>query len=95
MATYNNVATAKHATLVASTVDTVNFASAAPAYEITNLSTSADMYARTDGTSPTVAGDDTTIVRAGDSVTLRGARSSQVRLISSGTPEYHLEQLSA
>ena len=49
----------KHATLVANTADTVIFSSRPKSVALENLSTTAVIFYRLDGTSPTVARDDT------------------------------------
>jgi hypothetical protein len=92
VATYNAIAKAKHATLVAATVDTVNFVASSQFYEVVNLS-AADIYVNLDGTEPVVAGDDSLVVRAGEAATLYVAQgSSQVKLKSASGAEYHVAQ---
>lgn len=59
MATHTAVRRSKHATLVASTVDTVPFSSKPKTVEVRNLDSTAVIFFRTDGTAPTVSGDDT------------------------------------
>jgi predicted dehydrogenase len=54
MATYTAVRRSKHATLVASTVDTVPFSSKPKTIEVRNLDSTAVIFFRTDGTAPTV-----------------------------------------
>lgn len=93
---YNGVVTSKHATLTAGdgNHDVVNFTSSYYRFEIVNLG-SVDIYVRSDGTAPTVGGDGTEIVRAGEAVTHQTAgryASSQVMLVSAGTPTYHLRR---
>lgn len=94
--TYNDVVASKHATLVAGdgNHDIVNFTSAYYRFEIVNLG-SDDIYIRSDGTAPTVGGDETELVRAGDAVlhqTNGGHASSQVMLVSVGASTYHLRR---
>ncbi len=93
MANYS-VNRAKHATLVAATVDTVSFVSATAEVEVVNRGTD-DIYYTVDGSTPTVGGDDTYIVRGGEAV---GAPKNfvnplvaQVKLMSSGSPAYSVE----
>jgi hypothetical protein len=88
----------KDATLVAATVDTLTFDKTGVFYEIVNRSTTADIFVRFDGTNPVVAdgagaADGCTIVRAGESIRRQVARTAVVKLISSGTPAYIVEQL--
>lgn len=87
----HSVAAAKHATLSASTVDTVTIGSSDvdTAY-VVNIDGAAIIYATGDGTAPTVAGDDIPVVVPA----LAGAYAvvdvvgSAVKLISAGTPKY-------
>lgn len=87
----HSVTTSKHATLVASTVDTVTLGSSDvdTAY-VVNIDGAAIIYATGDGTTPTVAGDDIPVVIPA----LAGAYAvvdvvgSAVKLISAGTPKY-------
>ena len=53
MATHTAVRRSKHATLVASTVDTVPFGSKPKTVEVRNLDSTAVIFFRTDGTAPT------------------------------------------
>lgn len=88
----STVTTAKHATLSASTVDTVTFSDNVQAIEVVNRSGSAEIFFRLDGTSPTVAGDECYVLPAAAGAALRlgsqGEGTDQVKLISSGTPTY-------
>jgi hypothetical protein len=91
MATYN-VARAKHATLAASTKDTVNFSSTGGALRVRNRSTSGDIYFTFDGPDPTIGGDDCYFVGPGENVVIEGAQPIPgIELISSGTPAYSAE----
>jgi len=89
MASYT-VVRSKHATLTANVVDTVSFAQEIDinGLEIVNLGTT-DIYVGLDGNTPTVAGDETLLVRAGESLYID--EGSAVKLISSGAAEYHVE----
>lgn len=91
MASYS-VDKAKHATLVASTVDTITFTSDSPGplCKVSNWSASAVIYCRIDGTDPTVAGDNTYRIGSGSFITLL-PRGNAVKVISSGTPDYSVE----
>jgi len=91
MATYN-VNRAKHATLSAATVDTVNLAYSGSVLRVRNRSTTDPFYFTIDGTEPTVAGDETYFVGASENVTLEAVIVSTVKLISSGTPDYTVEK---
>lgn len=62
------VVTAKHATLVAGTVDTVTVTGGYPRIEILNRSGAADLYVTNDGTVPSGGCDDCRIVPAGTSL---------------------------
>jgi hypothetical protein len=93
---YNGVVTSKHATLTAGdgNHDVVNFTSSYRRFEIVNMGT-ADIYVRSDGTAPTIGADNTEVVRAGEAATHQtagGYASSQVMLVSVGTPTYHLRR---
>lgn len=65
----SSTATAKHATLSASTMDTVTLTNPAKRVIIKNRSAVAGntIYATINGADPTVAGDDTISVQAGES----------------------------
>lgn len=92
MSTYT-VAHAKHATLGAATVDTINFTTRHYVVTITNLTAATVIYGTLSGADPTVGGDDTFVVLPGAPRELDfiGGGISQVKLISSGTPEYNVE----
>lgn len=87
----HSVAKSKHATLAAATVDTVTLTKDWRAVEVKNRGTD-EIYFTTTATNPTVAGDDTYVVPAGESLVLsippRPGLPDVVKLISSGTPGY-------
>lgn len=82
-----------HGTLTASTVASVNLTHDWKKVEVYNRGTTA-IYARGDGTNPTVGGDDCDYVGPGEIVvvptplTSHTADPVEVKLISSGTPAY-------
>lgn len=90
MAAYT-VDRAKHATLVAATVDTVTL-SEFSVVEVLNRDGVAAIYFTTDGSTPTVAGDNTQVLPAavgGVQVsTINISGTNVVKLISAGTPSY-------
>jgi hypothetical protein len=71
MATFS-VSRSKHATLGAATVDTVTLTKAYPFVEVVNRDATAAnvIYFTTDGSAPTVAGDNTIVVIPGQRVTV-------------------------
>lgn len=80
---------ATHQTLTANQVDTVTLASLHDTCEVYNAATSdVDIWIRTDGSDPTVAGDDCIRVPAGTSVQVgTPGDTTLVKLIaSSGVP---------
>lgn len=80
-------------TLTATTVATVTLDADYDWVEVVNLSGSAAIYFTVDGTTPTVAGDNTDLVPnvAGARVRVPApGQTSTVKLISSGTPTYHV-----
>jgi hypothetical protein len=84
-----------HATLVASTVDTVDLLDMAVPILITNRGAT-DIYVRFDGTNPVVGADNTFIVQANTAkiFNLGGGLyppDRTVKLISVGTPSYSVE----
>lgn len=94
-------ATGKHGTLVAATVTTVDLTGTSESLRVQNRGTTVLYYTITRGgtaATPTVAGDDTYALPANSSDThsmdsyLRGG-DAQVKLISSGIPDYSVEIL--
>lgn len=88
----------KHGTLTASTVATVAL-DGGNNVEVVNRGT-VDIFARTDGTNPTVGGaDDDYVIPAGGYLSIPDEDSSSstttVKLISSGTPGYSAGIVSA
>lgn len=96
MAAYT-VDTAKHATLVASTVDTVTLPKDASAIEVCNRSGVAAIHVTIGTVNPTVDGDDTFVVPAvaGSArvIPTPGSQPTVVRLISSGAPTYSVTRV--
>jgi hypothetical protein len=92
MATYN-VARAKHATLVVSTVDTVNFSDVGQhTIIVSNKSTGQALYFRLDGTDPTADGDECYLaVPSGRKVVKQRVSITAVKLISGGAQIYSVE----
>ena len=92
MATYTVAANERgvHKTLVAATVDTVNFSKDCDRVEVINRDGAGELYFTTDSTAPTVGGNNTLMLPAaiGSYVTTAVGGLSVVRLISSGTPGY-------
>lgn len=93
---------AAHGTLSANTVDTITL-SAWSRYVLVINKSSDIIYATTDGTAPTVAGDDTYCVPSNSSKLLFNegvepepalgvTAGTVVKLISSGTPAYSVEK---
>lgn len=91
------MANVRHVTLVASTVSTVNLTTNAGRIEVVNVDGAAAVYFTTDGSDPTVAGDDTHVLPAAvsgvevDDET--AGTTSTVKLISSGTPTVSVRAL--
>lgn len=87
----------KTAQLTANTVDKVTLASFFTSVEVLNLDGSAEIWVRVDGaTVPTVGGDDCHVVPSAiASIILPSTAdgSTDVRLISTGTPRYHVRGL--
>lgn len=86
------MAKVKHYTLVAATVQTVStLDDGYNAVEVTNVDGASAVYFTTDGTTPTVAGDDCQVLPAAISslsVVERSAGAAPtVKLISAGTPK--------
>lgn len=89
MATYA-VSNGKHATLTAATVDTVTLTSTlCQVIEIWNRGTTDPIYFTKDGTTPTVGGDNTYVVTAGqrDTVMAR-ATTDTIKLIAATAVAY-------
>jgi hypothetical protein len=86
MATYT-VASAKHATLTANTVDVINLGSAQHV-EVINRDSSGDIYVTIGTTVPTVAGDNTFYVGPGAARILNTPDPPVIRLISSTACAY-------
>jgi len=86
----------KHATLAANTADKVTFSSKPRTIEVRNLDSTAVIFFRTDGTAPTVSGDDTDRLGPGERLELDAANVDlpQVQLISSATPGYSVRAVS-
>lgn len=91
------MASTKHITLVANTVATVNLTTNAGTIEVVNRDGVAEVYFTTDGSTPTIAGDDTyMLVAAVGSVTVpddTSGATSVVKLISAGTPKVSVSGL--
>jgi hypothetical protein len=87
LATYT-VRRSKHATLVATTVDTVKFSTKPKTVEVRNLDATAVILFRSDGEVPAVNGDDTERLGPGERLEVDAANVDppQVQLISSSTP---------
>lgn len=86
MAAYS-VITAKHATLVAGTVDTVTVTGGYSRIEILNRSGTADLYVTNDGSTPSGGCDDCSIVPAGTSLNIPSsdaAGSDVVKIVGNG-----------
>lgn len=91
MATYN-IDSAKHATLVATVVDTVNFSVYASAVRVTNRSGN-PLYITSDGATPTVAGDNCGLVDTNDSrvFVVADPDNVQIKLVCALTAAYTAE----
>jgi hypothetical protein len=90
MASYTGIATAKHATLTANTVDAVSFSRNFRAIEVKNRGTTGDIYFRIDGVDPSpTSTDNNYIVLPGESLVISDDWTGDtVRLVSAGTPAY-------
>lgn len=92
MATYTVAANERgvHKTLVANTVDTVNFSKDCDRVEIINRDGAAELYFTTDGADPTVGGNNALMLPAaiGSYVATAVGGLSVVKLIANGTPAY-------
>lgn len=81
----------KHGTLTANSVATVSVAPEADEIEVVNVDGNAAIYFTTDGSTPTVEGDNCEVVPGTISVLRIGTPGDPpytVKLISSGTPKY-------
>jgi len=86
----------KHGTLVANQIDTVSFDFRYRTVEVVNLDSSARIYFTTDGSAPSVAGDDVDVVPPSSALRVVVGRQSggpatqgtTVKLVSTGTPAY-------
>lgn len=92
-----------HSTLVADTADTVSLEAWTRYVLVINKSATDFMYATTDGSTPTVEGDDTYCIPPSTSKMLFNegvepmpalglSAGTVVKLISSGTPDYGVEK---
>lgn len=85
---------AYHGTLVASTVDTVTLSRTYARVQVINRGGTSEIYWTTNGTNPTVGGDDCYVVASpiGSSDTRANFQAPQntcvVKLISTGNPTY-------
>jgi hypothetical protein len=96
MASYTGVISSKTATLVGSTVDTVTFRGPSGVHEVVNFSTTEDIwFTYSNGTpaTPTAEGADCEVVRAGEALLIEDDAVA-FKLISSGTPKYHIRVVS-
>lgn len=86
----------KHETLTSNTVDVVKFSTKPKSVEVRNRDATATIFFRTDGTAPTVNGDDTDILLPGERLEVDAANVDppQVQLISSATPAYSVRAIS-
>lgn len=86
------VATAKHLTLAASTVDSITFSVNPKTVEVLNRDGAAAIFFTVDGSTPTVGGDDCFAVPAAAGAALAvdapSTTGTVVKLISAGTPAY-------
>ncbi len=91
------MASVRHATLVAATVSTVNLTTNGSRIEVVNLDGAAAVYFTTDGSTPTVAGNDCHVLPAAISAVEvadeTAGTNSVVKLISSGTPTVSVRAL--
>lgn len=89
------VALSKHATLAASTVDTVTLSVDYRSVEVVNRESSgAGISFTTDGSTPTVLGDNTFWVGAGQSVVVESFAADAVKLISATADAYSVTGVS-
>ncbi len=84
------MANVRHQTLVAATVATVNLTTNGSRIEVVNRSGTAEVYFTTDGSTPTVGGNDCHVLPAAigavEVADDTAGANSVVKLISSGTP---------
>jgi len=92
MATYN-VARAKHATLVATTVDTVNFSIPFAYVRVTNRSGLGAIWARADSTNPGVLADDSYLIDNNESkdIAVASVDNTHVKLVCGAAANYSAE----
>jgi len=84
----------KHGTLVAATVATVTLTVDCRDVEVLNRTGDAEIFFTVDGSTPTVAGDNTHVLPAQIGsliVAVPETGNTVVKLISSGTPSYAVE----
>lgn len=86
---------AKHATLVAATVDTVTLGANYARVEIFNRSSSGYIYATTNGTTPTSGGDDTYVIGPGQAIQVDtpSPTATVVKLICATANDYSVTGL--
>lgn len=89
MADYT-VNTSKHATLVATVVDRVSLNNSYGSVDVINRAALGALFVRTDGTDPTIAGDDSYAIQNNSERNIAVPASSGivVRIISSGAGGY-------
>jgi hypothetical protein len=89
------MAKAKHGTLTANTVATVTLDTPfryTAIVDVINRSMTGEIYVTTDGTDPTVAGDDTILVAGVTSFARPNGASLTVKLISSAALSYTVQE---
>lgn len=91
------MASTKHVTLVAATVTTVALSVNAARIEVVNVDGAEVVYFTVDGSTPTVAGDNTHVLPAAicalEVQDETSGANSVVKLISAGTPEVSVRAL--
>jgi len=96
MADYT-VTLSKHATLIATTVDSVTITEKRfDAVEVTNRDGAAEIYYTIDGSTPAVGADNTWVLPAAVSSRVHDAAGDgnvKVELISAGTPKYSVSKV--